>query len=63
MLNDGYNEAGTRERKLIWDEENRLSAVDDNGWSTVYFSFAFCNMTFDFLLVRLWMAFPLRYVC
>ena len=32
MLNDGYNESGTRERKLIWDEENRLLVVDDNGW-------------------------------
>lgn len=32
MLNDGYNEAGTREHKLIWDEENRLLVVDDNGW-------------------------------
>lgn len=32
MLNDRYNEAGTRERKLIRNEENRLLAVDDNGW-------------------------------
>lgn len=27
----GHNETGTGERKLIWDEENRLLAVDDNG--------------------------------
>lgn len=32
MMNDGHNEVGTRERKLIWDEENRLLAVDDNGF-------------------------------
>ena len=25
--------------------------------STMYFFFAFCNMTFDFLLVRLWYGF------
>ena len=25
--------------------------------STVYFFFAFCNTTFDFLLVRLWFGF------
>ncbi len=29
MMNDGHNEVGTRERKLIWDEENRLLAVVD----------------------------------
>ena len=27
----GHNETGTGERKLIWDEENRLLPVDDNG--------------------------------
>ena len=32
MMKDGHNEVGTRERKLIWDEENRLLAVDDNGF-------------------------------
>ena len=32
LMNDGHNETGTGERKLIWDEENRLLAVDDNGF-------------------------------
>ena len=36
MMKDGHNEVGTRERKLIWDEENRLLAVDDNGFVTNY---------------------------
>ena len=36
MMNDGHNEVGTRERKLIWDEENRLLAVDDNGFVSNY---------------------------
>ena len=30
-MKDGRNETGTGERKLIWDEENRLLAVDNNG--------------------------------
>ena len=34
MRNDGHNEAGTREHKLIWDEENRLLASDDDGFVT-----------------------------
>ena len=36
MMNDGHNETGTGERKLIWDEENRLLAVDDNGFVSNY---------------------------
>lgn len=36
MMNDGHNEVGTRERKLIWDEENRLFSVDDNGFVSNY---------------------------
>lgn len=36
MMKDGHNEVGTRERKLIWDEENRLLAVDDNGFVSNY---------------------------
>lgn len=36
MMKDGHNETGTGERKLIWDEENRLLAVDDNGFVSNY---------------------------
>ena len=36
LMNDGHNEVGTGERKLIWDEENRLLAVDDNGFVSNY---------------------------
>ena len=36
MMKDGHNEVGTRERKLIWDEENRLLASDDNGFVSNY---------------------------
>ena len=36
MMKDGHNEVGTRERKLIWDEENRLLTVDDNGFVSNY---------------------------
>ncbi len=36
MMNDGHNETGTGERKIIWDEENRLLAVDDNGFVSNY---------------------------
>lgn len=35
-MNDGHNETCTGERKLIWDEENRLLAVDDNGFVSNY---------------------------
>ena len=31
-MKNGHNEVGTGERKLIRDEENRLLAVDDNGF-------------------------------
>ena len=40
LMNDGHNETGTGERKLIWDEENRLLAVDDNGFVTNYCYYA-----------------------
>ena len=40
MMKDGHNEVGTRERKLIWDEENRLLAVDDNGFVSNYWYYA-----------------------
>ena len=36
LMDDGHNETGTGERKLIWDEENRLLAVDDNGFVSNY---------------------------
>lgn len=36
LMNDGHNETGTGERKIIWDEENRLLAVDDNGFVSNY---------------------------
>ena len=36
MMKDGHNETGTGERKLIWDEENRLLSSDDNGFVTNY---------------------------
>ena len=36
MMKDGHNETGTGERKLIWDEENCLLAVDDNGFVSNY---------------------------
>ena len=36
LMNDGHNETSTDERKLRWDEENRLLAVDDNGFVTNY---------------------------
>ena len=35
-MKDGHNETGVGERKLIWDEENRLLAVDDNGFVSNY---------------------------
>lgn len=31
MMTDGHRDNSVGERKLIWDEENRLLAVDDNG--------------------------------
>jgi len=33
-MNDGHNETSTDERKLRWDEENRLLSSDDNGFVT-----------------------------
>lgn len=36
MMNDGHNEARKRESKLIWDEENRLLAADENGFVSNY---------------------------
>lgn len=36
MMNDGHRDNSVRERKLIWDEENRLLAVDDNGFVSNY---------------------------
>lgn len=36
LMNDGHNETGVGERKLIWDEENRLLAVDNNGFVSNY---------------------------
>jgi|GEM_PF-4197961 hypothetical protein len=35
MMKDGHNEVGTGECNLLWDEENRLLAVDDNGKKTM----------------------------
>ena len=35
-MNDGHNETNTDERKLRWDEENRLLSSDDNGFVTNY---------------------------
>ena len=34
---DGHTERRIAERKLLWDEENRLRAVDDNGFISCYF--------------------------
>ena len=36
MMNDGHRDNHVGERKLIWDEENRLLAVDDNGFVSNY---------------------------
>ena len=36
MMNDGHRDNSVGERKLIWDEENRLLAVDDNGFVSNY---------------------------
>ena len=36
MMNDGHSDNRVGERKLIWDEENRLLAVDDNGFVSNY---------------------------
>lgn len=35
-LNDEHNKIDTEERKLKWDEENRLLASDDDGFVTNY---------------------------
>ena len=34
-MKDGHNVVGTGEYNLIWDGENRLLAVDDNGKKTM----------------------------
>lgn len=36
-MNDGHRDDSVGERKLIWDEENRLLSVDDNGLATPIF--------------------------
>lgn len=36
MMKDGHRDNSVGERKLIWDEENRLLAVDDNGFVSNY---------------------------
>ena len=36
MMTDGHKDNSVGERKLIWDEENRLLAVDDNGFVSNY---------------------------
>ena len=35
-MTDGHRDNSVGERKLIWDEENRLLAVDDNGFVSNY---------------------------
>ena len=37
MLTVGHNDNSVGERKLIWDEENRLFSVDENGLATPVF--------------------------
>ena len=44
-MKDGHNEVDTGERKLIRDEENRLLAVDDNGYVSLYWYDADGNRT------------------
>ncbi len=36
MMNDGHKDNSVGERKRIWDEENRLLSVDDNGFVSNY---------------------------
>jgi len=36
VMSDGHRENSIGERKLIWDEENRLLSVDDNGFVSNY---------------------------
>ena len=36
MMIDGHKDRTVEERKLIWDEENRLLAVDENGFVSNY---------------------------
>lgn len=36
MMTDGHRDNSVGERKLIWDEENRLLSVDDNGFVSNY---------------------------
>ena len=40
LMNDGHNETSTDERKLRWDEENHLLAVDDSGFVSNYCYYA-----------------------
>lgn len=35
-MTDGHRDNSVGERKLIWDEENRLLSVDDNGFVSNY---------------------------
>lgn len=37
MMTDGHKDNCVGERKLIWDEENRLLSVDDNGLASPVF--------------------------
>ena len=36
VMSDGHRDNSVGERKLIWDEENRLLSVDDNGFVSNY---------------------------
>lgn len=36
MMTGGHKDNSVGERKLIWDEENRLLSVDDNGFVSNY---------------------------
>ena len=36
MMIDGHKDSTVGERKLIWDEENRLLAVDENDFVSNY---------------------------
>ena len=37
MMKDGHKDNSVGERKLIWDEENRLLSVDNNGLASPIF--------------------------
>ncbi len=43
MMIDGNKDSTVGERKLIWDEENRLLAVDENGFVSNYWYDAVSN--------------------